>query len=381
VISREREKPEDERSIDIRAEIAASLVQYYKEVLRPLMQIAETDERMAECAAQRYLAWERQMQILGLANDDEPGPGWPDLERLRKEVLASLQKIHANYVRKVTERAVKRCREEHDFGVMTDVLALERLAQLLGSTLGSEFEQAMEAIEKCLSFEVEFHSVMELNTPSGETYYEVRAQAPISVALLGASLGNTPTTAPLNYVAFRASGNPKEDLWGKGTGDKIGNGLLEAFANGTISAAGTRPSTLTVYGVSWDLNPKDTEGTNCAGKDDMQKRNVAENFKVTLSPGTPMELVRFKPKYVGEPFTSEQAGWLDDWQRQHREQQVNIPGPKQQSDDAEPPSIYQFDLKPTSPGIWRIEFKDQEAPMAGWATREESYVVLKHTPK
>jgi hypothetical protein len=382
VLSRERAKPESEHSNELAA-MAAFLAQYYKEVLRPLMRIAETDERMAECALQRVLAWQRQMQVMGMVNDDDPTPGWPELEQLRKEGAASGEKIAANAREKRLERAVKRCREEHDFSAITELVAMERQAQLVGAGGAPDLARAMDAVKDCMSFEVEFHSLMEFKTPSGGSYYQLRGQASVSSETLGRGWlwATVPATAPLNYVSFSASGNPKEDLFGKGPGEKVGNALIEVFANATISGIGTRPGTLTVYRVSWGTSLQDMQQTNCEGRDETQKRQVADSFKVTLSFGTPTELVRMTPKHIGEPFTTEVNGWLGEWEMRHREQQVTNPETEGRSTDGEQPDRYQFDLKLVEPGVWRVDFKERDTPLPGFSESEASYVILRHTPK
>lgn len=377
-INKERAKPEGEPSAE--AEILVQyLAQYYKEVVRPLMKIAETDEQMAECAIQRALSWERQLQVLGLVKDDDPGhpnPGSPELERLRTEASVSGQKIAENYRQKLGKRFIKQCREEHDVFATSNyvyaALALERQSALLGTASDDASsvqgmlagrDPVFEELLKCLSFELEFRSVFETKTADGDVrqHYHVHAQVPITkmpITAEGFGLLTEPAQAPLKYVAFSFSGR-------------------SANRSIRMSGVGTRESALSVFGLSFATTREKKKQTNCAGQDEWQERPVPDTVRVTLSPGRPVELVRATgPGFSG---VNESTGWLNSWNLFRQAEKV-ASDPDSAFSDAEASDRYILKLKQESAGTWRVDFEESKTDLGGFEF-EDSYVVLRHTPK
>jgi hypothetical protein len=371
LVSRERSKPEGESS-NFAQESTALLVQYYKEVLLPLMKIAETDERMAECATAKLLACERELALLGVVDDASvaaaafggeaapktSGRAPSELDRLRQEAAVSARKIHENHVKKMFERVVKRCKEDHDLHAATELIVAERQAQLLGTTLGPALDDALDQVKKCLSFELEFRSVFATATADGEVtqHYDVQSRVPITYELVGTSLSNTTARAPLKYAAF--------SFYAVSANRKI-----------RMSGAGTRESALTVFGLAFATTREKKEQTNCAGQDEWQERLVSDTVRVTLSPGKPVELIHG----TGPGFNAvtESTGWLEKWHVFRQPEQLKYDASV--FSDAEASDLYTLTLRRESPGTWRANFKYSKNDPG--SESEDSYVVLRHTPK
>jgi hypothetical protein len=373
-INKDRAKPEGERSAATEI-LVEYLAQYYQEVLRPLMKIAETDERMAECAIQRALSWERQMQLLGVVKDDDPvhpNPGWPELERLRTEASVSGQRIAENYKQKFGKHFLKQCREEHDVfagsNYVVAALALARQAALLGTASDDlpnvgevSKDPVFEEILKCLSFELEFRSVFETKTADGDAqqHYHVHAQVSITqmpITPEGFGLLASPARAPLKYVGFSFH-------------------ALSANRLIRMSGVGTRESALTVFSLAFAKTREKKEQTSCAGQDEWQEGFVADTVRVTLSPGKPVELVRG----TGPGFNTvvESNGWLNFWSLFRQPEKVTY-DPSAFS-EAEASDVYMLKLRRESPGTWRVDF--ESAKTGEGSEFEDSSLILRHTPK
>ncbi|HEU6451667.1 MAG TPA: hypothetical protein VFT57_09630 [Gemmatimonadaceae bacterium] len=390
--------------------LAPLMAQYYDEVLKPLMATAESDDRMAECALNRFLSWMRSNLLLGLLSDDDDGGGDPELERRAKEGTASMWVIMDNAREKRIAKALKRCREEHDFLAINEILGMEREAALLGMKGDGGESVDWEAIRKCLTFEVEFRSVVDQKTPTGGTYYHTVAKFTMS-----AGPGSEAAVDSLEYQAFRASGNPARDLTGGAAPDKStwGGMILEEGASGAISPAGTKPGVFSLVGLEMSTSKKPFKQTNCDGEDEKQERETIDSLHVTFSPGTPIELVRFTPEHAGETegiagataavvealgsksaadelrrdariggaFVSEETGWLQAWSHFHGRDEVAVPGAPSSDDGESGGQFFALNLHPVIPGVWRTDFKSEEPAKLGFAQKESGYMIVRHTPQ
>ena len=406
----DRARASDFSMAELTSAVSPALIEYFDHVLEPLMRQAESNEAYAECVVQKLVAWMRQVELLGLDRND-------DIARRNAEAQASFRAILENATEKLTKRYFKACWEQHDFSAVQKLLALERQAQLLGINVGREL--TLEEVLGCLTFDVEFRSVFENKTPTGGVHEHVAAQLrdfPVAWRILG---HESPPSAPLEYVSFSASGNPLRDLGGGN--DALG---LLRDAEATISAAGTRPDSFRVIDVSWDMNPREEQGTNCRGENEVQKGTVAENFTVVFVPGVPHERVRYRYKRGGQvasigalaveaakglggsaPAADVEAMripkeavmdehyWASDWTRAHRDIEVKLPGLPgsknevnvvggQGVDDDIGYGVYAVQLKPVeAPGVWRADFASENVPWHGFSKSERSYIILRHAPK
>jgi hypothetical protein len=415
------ELADDGAASDWGARLAPLYLEYYDKVLRQLMITAESDERMAECALQGFFSWMRQIQLLGMVSDgdeEDGGPGperrakddvYSKLERRATQGTASASVILDNAYKKRTAAAVKRCREEHDFLAINEILGLERQVELLGGE--SNFAEAVEEIRKCRTFEIEFRSVIEKKTPTGGTYYHTLAKLSVSIGRIHTEV----EPVPLEYVAFRASGNPAKNLKGGAAPDRstFGGLVLDEGANGALSPAGTRPGVFTFAALVMNSSKKPFRQTNCDGEDEDQERETVDSLTVTFSPGSPVELLRFTPAHAGETsslmnavagfakvlgdeaaanearekgrigngFVMEETGWLQGWSHFHSDDEVTLPGAVASAGETPRGPLFALNLKPVSPGVWRADFKSEEPPELGFAQKESGYMIVRHTPE
>lgn len=374
-------------SAETAARLRQIMIEYYDAVIRPLMRTAETDDRLAECCISRYLGWERQVLLLGLDGDERdpaPAPGTSEgqLRRRRTEAQASFQTIFRNAYERGVERAVRQCREEHDFSAIATLLGWERQTQLLGFVTEDGYQRALDEIRKCMNFEVEFRSIFDNRAPANtQFYYDVTARVPVQMEPFPIKQKWEIGSGPLEYVRYDARGNPKDALFGRVRG-AFGK-TLEVLGSGTISPRGTRPGTFVVRSIDWDWNTVDSPGTDCDGQDVKKKKNRATSFTVTFSPGVPIEITRYTPTHdlLGTgPSDSESPGWAMHWANAHGDEQLSIPGLGDPDDEMD--GIYQVALDSIRTlGVWRKEFKRPDPGVNGWSLSEDGYLVLRHTPK
>jgi hypothetical protein len=116
---------------------------YHDRVLRPLLALAENDHTLFIEATQKWLAWERQRQLLGTSDDDDWTSG---------ALWQSWQRGAENYYRHQVDRCY-----QHDLGAIVDLLAIERANQLLGIAPEAGGD-AIEQAEKCATFTLEMDS-------------------------------------------------------------------------------------------------------------------------------------------------------------------------------------------------------------------------------
>jgi hypothetical protein len=416
------ELADDAAVSDWGARIAPLFLEYYDRVLRQLMIAAESDERMAECALQAYYSWMRQLQLLGMVSDGDEEEGGPEpkrgttddvyskLDDRASQALASSAIIIENAYKKQKAAAVKRCREEHDFLAIHEIMAIEHWAGVLGVGTGEAFWEDLNDIRKCLTFEIEFRSVIENKTPTGGTYYHTLAKLPVSIGLLSTEV----EPVPLDYVAFRASGNPAKNLTGGAAPDRstFGGLVLDEGANGALSPAGTRPGAFTFGALVLNSSKKQFRQTNCEGKDEDQERETVDSLTVTFSPGSPVELLHFTPAHAGETsslmnaaagfaemlgdkaaanearekgrlgngFVMEETGWLQGWSHFHSDDAVSWPSAVASGSDAPSGQFFALTLHPVTPGTWRVDFKSEEPPKLGFAQKESGYMIVRHVP-
>ncbi|MDQ6785887.1 MAG: hypothetical protein M3033_03595 [Acidobacteriota bacterium] len=312
--------------------------QYYDEVVRPLMRVAESDDNMASCAIVKYLGWERQVQMLGASGDEDdcigcqpkaapPAPKTAEEAALRaatdkfhaeikkreQEAQTSMNKILENLYEKSQKRALEMCRE-HDFSFVSYLLGIELQMQLLGMSKSSNVNAIVEKLNKCMVFEVEFDSIIENKAANVDFYFHVKSKFEYDLSK------ETARVAPLEYVKFAASGNLASLMGNDGS---LGGGLVRTGVSGPISAEGTKPGNFILYKIGWDMNVKQVEGTNCEGEAEKQQKQVAENFYVLFDPGKPTEITGHINDTTHEKTSMEDKEWAYHWEHFHAKELYN----------------------------------------------------------
>ena len=357
---------------------------YYDEILRPLMKTAETDERMAICALTRYFTWLRQLTLLGGAFDDNsptPAPGSREAESKRRqdEASASAVRIMQNAWEKAREREMRLCREEHDFGSISRLIAMTRSMILLGQIPEDATQEIFEEIDACLNFEVEFRSIFDNQGPEGVLfYYHVTSRVPAQLSLVSPPESGVLASAPLEYERFDVHGRPEAAVMGSNADE----GIMGMFSDHSLSPAGTRPGSFRVHFIGWDMNLIESPATDCNGEDSEEQKEVAENFYVVISPGLPTEITRGTPVGRGlnaGVLNTESHAWARHWSRAHRSQSTSWPGGGGPEEDD---NTYRIALEPVRDGgVWRVDFKKPDPGVNGWFLHEDGYLILRHTPK
>ena len=376
ILGRERQRQlTGEQGQDLSAELDAAAVEYYDAVLRPLMQRAESDDRLAACCMQRYLGWERSLQTLGIVSDDAKAAAPnAELQRRRAEGNASAMKILANAMEKGRERAVKACREDHDLNAVSKLLGLERQMQLLGMSVGDDGATAWAELRRCFQFSVEFDSEFDNHVDASQLYHHVRAKATADLAADKKAKDDVLATAPLEYVQH-ITRIVESTL----TGANGKPSIFQIFGAKRIDGVGTKNGTFSVHRIEWDTNPIEPAGVDCNGKDTPQKGVRSDSLTVTFQTGVPANIVRATYKLI-PPATMTNHDWSSDWTRHHEDAQVAEVQSRDDPDQADP--IYRMTLRRTEPGAWRADFtRPDQGNTPGLSLAEKGYLVVRHTPR
>lgn len=281
IISRERESQllGEEGDPDFWEKLEPLPRAFYWEVIRPLLERAVTDDALAPCAISKYLGWLRQLLLLGIISD-ESNEGY---DREIREADALVEKI----VRNVIEKSYQRCTEGHDLSQAVKLLSAARQAELMGGSLSGGYtsEQLMEMVDKCLTFELEFESVIEGQQGGTTESGHVRARVPVRADLTNGLVGE----APLEYVKYAWEDNPPVDdctHQGSGTGETF------RVISGTIN-----------------LNMRQTPETDCTNPNAKPPAEEQKEPGVTLTvhPGQTHEI--HTVTCDGESFSSPGTYW------------------------------------------------------------------------
>jgi hypothetical protein len=369
--------------------------EYYDAIVKPTMKIAETDEKMAECAMRYFIDWRRRVELMGLIPNDQgdwnpdgsPTPQVmrkdPDMVNRMMEGAASMVRILLNLESHVMERAKKECTEEHDLTAFNRFVALYgTLAQfgVSGNHEAANFGDLFSAMEACNQFEVELSSSIDSKLPSGRSHFTLSSTAKYAPA-------DGPQEAPLNYVSLEISGRPWKDVMDAMSGGHGAELLQKRDGNFlrimdfTVSKRGSRHGTVTVKNVDWKVVERDTVGISCAGAEEKQKVDVADNLEVTLRIDPPTEIVHF----TGDAISSDEN--MHEWMRfftQFRKaaghQPTFVPGANSEDDSGAQPQLVTVRVKQQSPGVWSADFRTPEG-VTSEGLSETGHLILRHTPR
>ena len=389
--------PEDgAKSAELLATFSRVSLEYYDGIIAPTMKIAETDDRMAECAFNFYLGWLRQLQLMGAAPDDAVGmigDDTPNVEAFRQnpqlvtrmtQASISAQKIMDNVEEHVMERAREGCKQ-HDLTAYNRVVSLYRTFALLGiegkhtdANMGTLFK---DANDQCNRWEVELSSSIDSRLPSGAWHFTLMSTAKYAPT-------DGPQEAPLNYASLEISGRPWKDVMDAMSGGK-GDALLQKHDGNflrlmdfTVSKRGSRHGTVTVHSVQWAVVERDTVGTSCQGRDEAQKAQVADSMDVTLRIDPPTEIVHF----VGDAVPAYDAD-MHEWMRyftQFRKaaghETTLVPGANPADDSGAQPEFVTVRVKQQSPGVWSADFRTPEG-VTSEGLSETGHLILRHNPR
>jgi hypothetical protein len=372
------------------------MLEYYDGIIAPTMKIAETDDRMAECAFTFYLGWLRQLQLFGAAPDDAVamiGDDAPSVEAMKQDpelvtrmsqASVSAQKILDNVEAHVMERAREGCRQ-HDLTAYNRVIGLYRQFALLGikgkqedANLASFLEHAND---QCNRFEVELSSSIDSRLRSGAWHFTLSSTAKYAPT-------DGRQEAPLNYVSLEISGRPWKDVMDAMSGGhgaellqkKPGNFLR--LMDFTVSKRGSRHGTVTVENVDWAVVERDTVGTSCQGRDEAQKTQVADSMDVTLRIDPPTEIVHFVNDAI-PPQDEDMHEWMRffmQFRKAAGHAPTFVPEANPTDDSGAQPQLVTVRVKQQSPGVWSADFRTPEG-VTSEGLSETGHLILRHTPK
>lgn len=399
VISKERANQllgNETDNSELNATFRKVMLEYYDGIIAPTMKIAETDDRMAECAFNFYLGWLRQLELMGAAPDDAVGligDNAPSVEAMKQDpelvsrmaqASVSAQKILDNVEAHIMERAREGCRQ-HDLTAYNRVVALYRTFALLGIEGKQETANFATLIEQmndqCNRFEVELSSSIDSRLPSGASHFTLSGTAKYAPS-------DGQQEAPLNYVSLEISGRPWKDVMDAMSGGHGAELLQKRDGNFlrimdfTISKRGSRHGTITVANVDWKVVERDTVGTSCGGRDESQKADVADSLEVTLRIDPPTEIVHFVSDAV-PPHDEDMHEWMRffmQFRKAAGHEPAFAPGANPEDDSGAQPELVTVRVKQQSPGVWSADFRTP-AGVTSEGLSESGHLILRHTPK
>lgn len=323
-----QEARENDGELDTEA-LLEKLTYYRDRVVAPMMALAENDPTLFGEAVRRWLSWERQRQLLGAAED----------AGLDQEIFDSFVRAFETYVEYTKERCLR-----HDFGAVTDLIRLERMAQLMGFDNAPGLEDLWAEIGKCATFTLEMESQAEahLNTcmlidagaSSADSSEEIRAA--VEFSLMDADIGTPPWSGPIEWIS--ATYEADCHLPAQGGGDLV---------SCTMEFAGLGdPGQLHVLDVIFDLNVVKPEPGVLAPDETVAVFNL---HAVIVRPDDPQIDVSGDCQVLGfgDPGdTSESGSWLATWKdcsgpagRSYTDEHIIIEHPADLSDQiGAPPS-------------------------------------------
>ncbi|HEX9416735.1 MAG TPA: CARDB domain-containing protein [Gaiellaceae bacterium] len=127
-----------------RNDIAALAAAYYRDIVKPLVDKAVSDDSYAVEAVHELISWARQLELLGL--EDHP---------LVKTLHDGVWEKVAIILRNAINKAYARC-ANHDLSEVVRLISYERQMQLLGLDEGDALGKA----ERCARFELDFDSAV-----------------------------------------------------------------------------------------------------------------------------------------------------------------------------------------------------------------------------
>jgi hypothetical protein len=261
---------------------------YEEQVVKPRVAAAGESCAAGRLAFQTVLGFERQKQLLGMANDDASSIDMGLMDTVAEVCMKEEYEI---------------CRDDHIIHrILPAWLGLERQYQLLGVTEGGAsapaLEQAREYVRKCLTFELRFESQGTFDGGEGDGY-DSSVESKIKVQFNPADL-SMKGDAPLVNTAFefRAKGCSVNSIRG---GDTF---TVNSFAI-----------------ISDTKSPTDELGYVRDFKLIYYPGNTKESFTVSCpdsppytSPPTPLWTGIFLPSHEDEISEAEGGFVAEDWE-------------------------------------------------------------------
>jgi hypothetical protein len=149
------------------AELKQDFIDAFDEVVLPTLQaIQDCDPDAINAAVRLTIAWGR---TAGFFLDDNT------YSNLQMSALMEIKRIALDCI----DKAFEKCVSQNDTGQVRMILAIARTLELLGLVSDAEYAQIFDKVERCLRFEVDFDSSIEVNTGPVIFYQKVQAAVPV----------------------------------------------------------------------------------------------------------------------------------------------------------------------------------------------------------
>ncbi|NYJ03715.1 hypothetical protein HNR19_004413 [Nocardioides thalensis] len=297
---REDQLKGEEPDPDVGRQVVALLTEFYYAVVKPALVRAEANPRdrgAAFAAIDQALGWLRQMQLLGVGDDETDET--PEMQDAMARFIRVAEAVYRD--------AWKQCSVEHGLEALPVLLRLARMAQLLGFPWG---EEAFQRFLKCARFEVRFDSRITYSgtTPvGGENLYNYPVQhsgswrakttAIVELAVNGA-IQQAPL--PLTEASYHSHYSyPRSD---------------GSMCSGSSTQTGSVPGTLSTYAIPEIVKPNPAE--ILPGEEDTWREPVV-NLLVVARPVQVKDTVRTVDCGGGDYTDTTTSRWLMQYNEFH----------------------------------------------------------------
>jgi hypothetical protein len=172
---------------------------YYRQVVRPKLVEATTNDAVADAAIDLYLQWFYLNEVgLGDASNE-----------VHAKQLAEARSLTEKVLRNAIEKAYERCKTEHKLQPeVNDMLRFGYLGELgIGEPTGIGLQEAVDKAEKCTRFELDFETTMtRTDAPLGSGWSEGKSVSHVRVLGLQLNLqfpfGDTSGEKQIEYLSW-----------------------------------------------------------------------------------------------------------------------------------------------------------------------------------
>jgi hypothetical protein len=195
---------------------------YIREVLTPRLNAAGESCAAGKLVIQTGLGFARQMTLFGAPPDKV------------NAIIKSILDVSQQAIERCLQEEYELCRDQHIIHRIRDVvLSMAREQQLLGVTAGGDvLAKGMDLARKCLTFELDFESAAQVDTPGVQTRAESAVESKVQ----------------LNAVP--SEGNPVGAIEGESALKDRTFTIESPFCSLNPSRGG---STLQVQGLTWEV--------------------------------------------------------------------------------------------------------------------------------
>jgi hypothetical protein len=309
--------------------IAGVMAGWYRETVAPQLAAAEQDPDAIDDATVEFLAWQRQLDLVGLG------------DRFKSEIAGGWTSLARGY-NSAVDKEHQRCVGNKDPKEAAHIMRFWGAAKILGlAKYGFDEKAADDKVHRCLTFELEFNAAMTAEQSGARITHRILGRATIQVEGF-----NT-------WASGEGSEETVEVVWPQ-------------TRSCTITAQGT-PSTLKVHYLAFDLNFLEV-GTAVTPPRDIT---------MLFDPGTPTATVTIT--CAGDPSGPHVFPgldiWTPAWRILHKPDEVENFSPTAYGPTVRGYLIHGWEVAGGDP------FATKESSRTSGATSEVTRFTLHHTPQ